>query len=92
MKKNLLYRIAILLAAIGLLLLLAVIWSGAAYPDPRFCVGAPLSLFLIFASLLLLLICWVWEIRDGIKGKQYLWAAVIAVLGCILIVRFLFRL
>ena len=59
MKKNLLYRIAILLAAVGLLLLLAVIGSGAAYPDLRFRIGAPLGLSLIFASLLLLFICWV---------------------------------
>ena len=92
MKKNLLYRIAILLAAVGLLLLLAVIGSGAAYPDLRFRIGAPLGLSLIFASLLLLFICWVWEIHDGIKGKQYLWAAVLAILGCIVIVRILIRL
>ncbi len=91
MKKALIHKFALIAAAIGLLIIFVVILSGTAYPNMLFRIGAPLGLAFIFASVLLLLICWLWEIHDGIKGRQYLWAIIIAVLGLIVIVQMLIR-
>lgn len=91
MKKSVILKLALLSAAIGLLIVFVVILSGTAYPNMLFRIGAPLGLVLIFVSVLLQFIHWLWEIHDGIKGKQYLWAIIIAVLGCIVIVRVLMR-
>ncbi len=91
MKKNVIYRAAVLSAAIGLIIILGVIFSGAAYPDMLFRIGTPLGLVFIFASVILLFLSWLLEIHNGIKEKQYLWVAVIVVLGLIVIVRTLLR-
>lgn len=91
MKKNILYKSAIMTAAIGLIIIFAVMVSGVAYPHMLFRIGTPLGLVFIFASVLLLFLSWLWDIHHAIKGKQYLWAICIAVLGLIVIARTLIR-
>lgn len=92
MKKNILYQCAILTAVIGLIIIFTVMLSGVAYPHMLFRIGTPLGLVFIFASVLLLFLSWLWDIHHAIKGKQYLLAIGIAVLGLIVIVRILIRL
>ena len=91
MNKNIIHKFAILTAGIGLIIIFAVILSGAAYPDMLFRIGAPLGLVFIFVSVLFQFISWLWEIHNGIKGKQYLWTITIAVFGLIVIVRAIIR-
>lgn len=91
MKKSIIHKFAILSAGIGLIIIFAVILSGAAYPNMLFRIGEPLGLAFIFVSVLCLFISWLWEIHNGIKEKQYLWVMTIAVFGLIVIVRAIIR-
>lgn len=91
MTKKMVWRLALASAAVGLMILLAVVLSGSAYPQLLFRVGAPVGLVFVFAGILLLFISWLWEIRNGIKEKRYLWAALVAILGLIVIIRSLVR-
>lgn len=85
MNKHAINKFSILSAALGLAVLLGVILSGAAYPHPFFRFGAPLGLLFVFVSVVLQLISWILEIYHGVKGKQYRLAAVIALLGLLVI-------
>ncbi len=85
MNKHTINKFSILSAALGLAVLLGVILSGAAYPHPLFRFGAPLGLLFVFVSVVLQLISWILEICHGVKGKQYRLAAVIALLGLLVI-------
>lgn len=85
MNKHTINKFSILSAALGLAVLLGVILSGAAYPHPFFRFGAPLGLLFVFVSVVLQLISWILEIYHGVKGKQYRLAAVIALLGLLVI-------
>lgn len=87
MKKNILYKAAVITAVIGLSILFAVILSGTAYPHMLFSVGTPLGLAFIFVSVILLFLLWLWEIYSRIKAKQYLWAVWIAVLGGLVVIQ-----
>lgn len=85
MNKHAINKFSILSAALGLAVLLGVILSGAAYPHPFFRFGAPLGLLFVFVGVVLQLISWILEIYHGVKGKQYRLAAVIALLGLLVI-------
>lgn len=87
MKKNIIYKSAMISAVIGLIMIFIVILSGTAYPHMLFRIGTPLGLAFIFASVILLFISWLWEIRNGIKRKQYVQAIVIAILGLVVIIQ-----
>ena len=91
MKKNLYYKLALLSAAVGLGILFALMLSGAAYPHVLFRIGAPFGLLFVFTGVLLLFVSWLWELRRGIREKQYLWVAFVAVLGILIMVRVLVR-
>ncbi len=78
-------------AAVGLGILIAVLLSGTAYPHPMFRVGAPLGLAFVFVSVVLLIVDWVREIYKGVKERRYLWAAAVAALGLIVLIRILTR-
>lgn len=91
MKKNLVQKLAMLSAAIGLLVIFVVILSGAAWPDALFRIGAPLGLAFIIISVVLFAISWILEIHSGIKSKNYVGAIVVAVLGLLVIVLALVR-
>ncbi|MDR3765932.1 MAG: hypothetical protein Q3Y08_02700 [Butyricicoccus sp.] len=91
MKKHILYKVSILTGVLGILLLVLLILSGVAYPHPFFRIGAPLGVFLLFASLLLRFIHWIWDIRDHIQGKQYLGALGILLLGIFVVVQAFLR-
>ena len=68
-NKHTINKFSILSAALGLAVLLGVIVSGAAYPNPFFQFGAPLGLLFVFVSVVLQFISWILEIYHGVKGK-----------------------
>lgn len=90
-KKNLIRKLAVISAVIGLGVIFAVILSGAAYPDALFRIGAPLGLAFVAVSVVLLAVSWILEIRSGIKSKNYVGAIVIAALGLLVIALALVR-
>lgn len=90
-KKNLVQKLAVLSAAVGLIVIFVVILSGAAYPDALFRIGAPLGLAFVAVSIVLFAISWILEIHNGIKSKNYVWAIVAAALGLLVIVLALVR-
>lgn len=69
MKRNL-SRGKVICAVSGLAVLLMVIASGAAYPNPVFRVGAPLGLGLIALALVLMAADWGWDLRNAIRQRQ----------------------
>lgn len=85
MKRNLVKKLAVISAAIGLAVIFAVMLSGAAYPDALFRIGAPLGLAFVAVSVVLLAISWILEIHSGVKSKNYVGAIVVAALGLIVI-------
>ena len=48
MQKNIIHKCALIAAVIGLIIILVVILSGAAYPDMLFRIGAPVGLAFVF--------------------------------------------
>ena len=92
MNHHAINKFSALSAALGLVILLGVVLSGAAYPHPVFQFGAPLGMLFVFVSVVLQFISWILEICRGVKEKQYRLAAVIAVLGLLVIWKLLSRL
>lgn len=82
-----LYRVAMVMAMAGLLLLLAVIGAGVSYPHPFFTIGTLVGMGCVFLCLPLFFIAWILQLRQSVKTKQYGWALCIAVFGIVLIVR-----
>lgn len=91
MGKNLVKKLAVISAVIGLGVIFAVILSGAAWPDALFRIGAPLGLAFVAVSVVLLAISWILEIHSGVKSKNYVGAIVVAALGLIVITLALVR-
>ena len=91
MKRNLVHKLAVISAAIGLAVILVVILSDAAWPDALFRIGAPLGLAFVAVSVVLLAVGWIMEIHSGIKSKNYVWAVVAAALGLVVIALALVR-
>lgn len=81
------YRAAMALAVVGLVLLLAVIGTGVSYPHPFFTIGTLAGMGCVFLSLPLFFIAWILQLRQSVKTKQYGWALCVAVFGIVLIVR-----
>lgn len=82
-----LYRVAMVMAMVGLLLLLAVMGTGVSYPHPFFTIGTLAGMGCMFLSLPLFFIAWIGQLRQSVKTKQYGWALCIAIFGIFLIVR-----
>lgn len=61
--------------------------SGAAYPDMLFQVLTPIGLLLIFISLGLYALDWVFSIKKEMKSKNYLHAALLLLIGIIFILK-----
>lgn len=89
--KVTLFKIALVIGSLGLTILLGVIVSGAAYPELLFRIGAPIGLLLCFVGATLMIVVYAREICRGIREKQFLWVAVLLILGGFLLIRTLFR-
>ena len=85
------YRVAMALAILGILLLLAVMGAGVSYPHPFFTIGTLVGMGCVFLCLPLFFIAWILQLRQSVKNKQYGWALCVAVFGIVLIVRGLWQ-
>ena len=81
------FRFAVIVSVLGLLSIAAVMISGTAYPDMMFQILAPIGLLLMFASLPLYALAWVFLIKKEMKSKNYLYAALLFLVGIISIVQ-----
>ena len=82
-----LFRFAVIVSVLGLLSIAAVMISGTAYPDMMFQILAPIGLLLMFVSLPLYALAWVFSIKKEVKSKNYLYAALLLLVGIISIVQ-----
>lgn len=89
MFKSKIFKAAEISAIAGLLLILAVIVTGAAYPDVFFTVGTLLGLGLVFLSNGLLLVSSLVSIGKYVKEKKYLSAFLTAFALLVLVIVFL---
>lgn len=87
-----LYKFAALISILGLLCIAVVMISGTAYPDILFQVLAPIGLLLMFVSLGLYVLAWIFSIKKEMKSKNYLYAAILLLVGMIVIVPMVSRL
>lgn len=85
MKNKRMYSLGISVGAFGIILLLILIVSGAAYPDTVFRVLAPTGLLLVFAGLLISGISWLLMIKEKVINKSYKDAGAIFLGGMIII-------
>mgnify|MGYP007049776762 FL=1 len=91
MNNKVLFKLTIITAAIGLIMIFSVILSGTAYPDMFFRIATPVGLLFVFVSVILEFISWLCYLKDTIKSKQYIWAIIVAALGLIIIVKEIIR-
>lgn len=82
-----LFRFAVIVSVLGLLSIAAVMISGTAYPDMMFQILAPIGLLLMFVSLPLYVLAWVFSIKKEMKSKNYLYATLLLLVGIISIVQ-----
>ena len=61
--------------------------SKTAYPDMLFQVLTPVGLLLIFASLGLYALDWVFSMKKEVKSKNYLYAALLFLVGTIFVIQ-----
>lgn len=86
-----LFKIALLIGVLGLIVLLGVIVSGAANPEPLFSIGTPIGLLLCFVGTILIIVAYACEIHGGISEKKFLWVTVLLILGSLWLIRTLYR-
>lgn len=86
-----LFKTALLIGVLGLIILLGIIVSGAADPEPLFCIGTPIGLLLCFVGAILMIITYTCEIFRGIREKKFIWVIVLLILGGLLFIRILLR-
>lgn len=82
-----LYKFAVLTSVLGLLSIAVVMISGTAYPDILFQVLTPVGLLLIFASLGLYALDWIFSMKKEVKSKNYLYAALLLLMGIIFVIQ-----
>lgn len=82
-----LYKFAVLTSVLGLLSIAIVMISKTAYPDMLFQVLTPVGLLLIFASLGLYALDWVFSMKKEVKSKNYLYAALLFLVGTIFVIQ-----
>lgn len=82
-----LYKFAVLVSIMGLLSIAVVMISKTAYPDLLFQILTPIGLLLIFISLGLYALDWIFSIKKEVKSRNYLSAALFLFIGFIFVVQ-----
>lgn len=85
--KTKLYKFAVLTSVLGLLSIAVVMLLGRAYPDLLFQILTPIGLLLIFASLGLYALDWIFSMKQEAKSKNYLGAALLLLVGIMFVVQ-----
>lgn len=88
---NNLGKIALALAVLGVGSLVAVVLSGAAYPDMLFCILTPVGLLCTFAALALYIIQWIRAVCKTYKRGEKTAAMILLILGIAVIIFSIFR-
>ena len=83
--ERLLYRLAVGSAVAGLGILLLVMASGRAWPDPIYAIGAPLGMGLITLCLVFLAARWAVRLFDAVRARRLAQVAalVLAAIVCL---------
>lgn len=83
--ERLLYRLAFGSAVAGLGILLLVMASGRAWPDPIYAIGAPLGMGLIALCLVFLAARWAVRLFDAVRARRLaqVVALVLAAIVCL---------
>ena len=84
-KSVKLFKTACIIGAMGLILLFAVIFSKAAYPDLFFKIAVPLGLGMVFLAVVILGLSWVLQIKQSVTKKDYMAAVIWFFLGLFVI-------
>lgn len=83
--ERLFYRLALGCAVAGLGILLLVMASGKAWPDPIYAIGAPLGMGLIALCLVFLAARWAVRLFGAVRARQLAQVAalVLAAIACL---------
>ena len=88
-KMNRLTKIAIWLGLVGLGLLLLVIASGVAHPNPLFNYGSVIGLLLLVFSIFFFVIGWVFDMKCEVKRKNWIGVAILLIAAVLFLYSFL---
>ena len=89
--KQYLHKGKIICAILGLVVLLVLMASGAAYPSPVFWFGAPLGMGLIALALVLMAADWGWDLRHAIRQRQGTEIVILLIGAAVLVGAFFLR-
>ena len=84
MRNRKVYNIGVIVGVFGIILLLILIFSGAAYPNTLFKLLAPIGIFLTFAGVITSFIGWILMTREAIVKRSYSDIRVLLVTGLII--------
>lgn len=88
---NNLGKIALIMSVLGVGSLVAVVLSGATYPDMFFRVLTPVGLLCTFAALALYINQWIRTVYKTYKGGEKIEAMILLILGIAVIASSFFR-
>ena len=87
---NRLTKIAIWLGLVGLGLLLLVIASGVAHPNPLFNYGSVIGLLLLVFSIFFFVIGWVFDMKCEVKRKNWIGVAILLIAAVLCLYSFFY--
>ena len=87
---NRLIKIAIWLGLVGLGLLLLVIASGVAHPNPLFNYGSVIGLLLLVFSIFFFVIGWMFDMKCEVKRKNWIGVAILLIAAVLFLYSFLY--
>lgn len=88
---NNLGKIALIMAVLGVGSLVAVVLSGATYPDMLFQILTPVGILCTFGALALYIIQWIRTVCKTYKGGEKTAAMILLILGIAVIIFSIFR-
>lgn len=87
---NKITKVGIMTSCVGLGLIILVIVSGVAHPNPFFDYGAGLGLLLVFVSIALLAFGWMIDFKREVKHKNWTAAVLLLVIAVITVFQLFF--
>ena len=88
---NRITKIAMSTSFLSLLLIVVVIVSGVAYPNPLFNYGAGLGIVLLFGSIALFAAGWISDLRTATKQKDWLGIGILLLAAVLFLCSFFIR-
>lgn len=88
---NQITKAGMITSCVGLGLVMLVIVSGVAHPNPFFNYGAGLGLLLVFVSIALFLFGWIIDFKREVKHKNWTGAVLLLVIAIITVFQLFFK-